>query len=200
MNGDDPAGMRYRSLSKTSVQVRVEEDTTLDSETRHTTEVVSYLAIQGNGALTGKTYTPNGHSVTKYYYAGAQRIAMRVDGTLYYLLTDHLGSTSVTTDANGNKIAELRYKPCPLHCVPGMLREGEVRYAWGTTPTDYTYTGQRSEMASIGLMYYNARWGACPERSEGTPRWDASPRQIPSSPARAVPWRGTGMRMPTTIR
>ena len=41
----------------------------------------------------------------------------------------------------------------------------------------------------------NARWGACPERSEGTPPWDASPRQIPSSPARAVPWRGTGMRM-----
>ena len=45
-----------------------------------------------------------------------QRVAMRVDGTLYYLLTDHaaislstgLGSTSVTTDAGGNKIAELR--------------------------------------------------------------------------------------------
>jgi len=44
-----------------------------------------------------------------------QRVAMRVDGTLYYLLTDHasislstgLGSTSVTTDANGNKIRPL---------------------------------------------------------------------------------------------
>jgi hypothetical protein len=24
--------------------------------------------------------------------------------------------------------------------------------------TDYTYTGQRSEVENFGLMYYNARW------------------------------------------
>jgi len=35
---------------------------------------------------------------------------------------------------------------------------GEVRYTSGTTPTQYTYTGQYSNMAEIGLMYYNARW------------------------------------------
>jgi RHS repeat-associated protein len=43
--------------------------------------------------------------------------------------------------------AEMRYKPW-----------GEVRYTSGTMPTDYTYTGQRSEMDSLGLMFYNARW------------------------------------------
>jgi RHS repeat-associated protein len=32
-----------------------------------------------------------------------------------------------------------------------------VREAVGETPTDYTYTGQRSE-AALGLMYYVARW------------------------------------------
>ena len=59
--------------------------------------------------------------------------------------------------ASGDKVAELRYKACPSTTLR-MLREGEVRYTWGTMPTDYQYTGQRSEMESIGLMYYNARW------------------------------------------
>ena len=35
--------------------------------------------------------------VTKYYYASGQRIAMR-QGDVYYIHTDHLGSTSVLSD------------------------------------------------------------------------------------------------------
>jgi RHS repeat-associated protein len=35
---------------------------------------------------------------------------------------------------------------------------GEVRYQSGATPTDKTYTGQRSYADDFGLMYYNARW------------------------------------------
>jgi hypothetical protein len=34
---------------------------------------------------------------------------------------------------------------------------GTVRYTAGDTPTDYTFTGQRSEVDGFGLMYYNAR-------------------------------------------
>ncbi|MFZ5882665.1 MAG: hypothetical protein ACOYYI_02675 [Chloroflexota bacterium] len=57
-----------------------------------------------------------------------------------------LGSTSLTTDSNGAKVSEMRYKPCPLRYTSGMLREGEVRYTWTagltTTPAyrlaDYT--------------------------------------------------------------
>jgi len=51
-----------------------------------------------------------------------------VGGTLYYLLADQLGSTSVTTNATGTKIAELRYDACPLPSAPGVIREGSVRY------------------------------------------------------------------------
>ncbi len=40
----------------------------------------------------------------------------------------------------------------------GVLREGSIRYASGTTPTQYTYTGQYSNVSEFGLMYYNARW------------------------------------------
>ncbi len=81
--------------------------------------------------------------VTKYYPGGA----MRVGSTLYYLLPDHLGSTSITTNSTGTKVSELRYKPW-----------GEVRYNSGATPTDRTYTGQRSYAADFGLMFYNARF------------------------------------------
>lgn len=34
-------------------------------------------------------------------FAGTQRIALRKDGVLTYVLSDHLGSTSIVTDANG---------------------------------------------------------------------------------------------------
>jgi len=90
---------------------------------------------------------------------GGQRMAMReVNGatdTLYYLLGDHLGSTAITACGNtsgcgavalGGLVAELRYKAW-----------GEQRYASGTTPTTYKYTGQREE-AGLGLYFYVSRW------------------------------------------
>ena len=56
---------------------------------------------------------PEGQVWKTYYYAGSQRVAMRVqDGVtdeVYYLYGDHLGSTSITTDSLGNVEAELRY-------------------------------------------------------------------------------------------
>jgi hypothetical protein len=115
-----------------------------------------------------------GSTVTKYYFAGASRIAMRKytipqSMTVEYLLGDHLGSTSLTTDANGTKVSEMRYceasrrdKPCPLRYTSGVLRKGEVRSWWtaglSTTPayelSNYTlrqaqgiaFTGQYSHM------------------------------------------------------
>lgn len=85
--------------------------------------------------------------VTKYYYAGSQRIAMRQNGVLNFLLGDHLGSTSLVTDANGQNTIETRYTAW-----------GEIRYASGDIPTDYTFTGQRSYTSDFGLMFFNARW------------------------------------------
>jgi RHS repeat-associated protein len=71
---------------------------------------------------------------------------MRTDSTLTYFLSDHLGSTSLTADASGNFVSELRYKPW-----------GETRSSSGATATNYRYTGQREE-SSFGLYFYNARW------------------------------------------
>jgi RHS repeat-associated protein len=86
-------------------------------------------------------------TMVKYYYAGGQRIAMRVGSSIrYYLLTDHLGSTAITAYSSGGKKAELRYKAW-----------GETRYTYGTTPTTYRFTGQRLD-ESTGLYYYGARY------------------------------------------
>ncbi|MBL8091504.1 MAG: RHS repeat-associated core domain-containing protein [Anaerolineales bacterium] len=64
-----------------------------------------------------------------------------------YLISDHLGSTSIITDASGTVINQTKYKAW-----------GETRYSSGTNPTDYTYTGQYSYTDDFGLMFYNARW------------------------------------------
>ena len=49
---------------------------------------------------------------------------MRVgNGDPFYILSDHLGSTTVTTDASGAFVSELRYAPW-----------GEVRYPSGPSP------------------------------------------------------------------
>ena len=94
----------------------------------------------------GAHYQVSAGIVTKYYFAGTQHIAERVNGTLSFILADHLGSTGVVTDASGAVIAEMRYTPY-----------GETRSAAGTSPTDYLYTSQRQE-AGLGLYFYNARW------------------------------------------
>jgi hypothetical protein len=51
------------------------------------------------------------YTVRKYYFTDEDRVAMRENGTLYFLANDHLSSTSIVIDTNGNKINEMRYKP-----------------------------------------------------------------------------------------
>jgi RHS repeat-associated protein len=71
---------------------------------------------------------------------------MRSGGQVYYLHGDHLGSTSLTTDAEGKVVARQLYRPY-----------GTVRYSEGTLPTDFTYTGQRA-IAGTGLVFMRARY------------------------------------------
>ncbi|WKZ50317.1 MAG: RHS repeat-associated core domain-containing protein [Anaerolineales bacterium] len=109
----------------------------------------------------GGYYERKGSEITKYYMAGAARVAIRKytipqSMTVEYMLGDHLGSTSITTDSNGAMVSELRYKPW-----------GELRYTWtdasaSTSPayelTRYQYTGQYSYDVEFGLKYYGARF------------------------------------------
>ena len=88
----------------------------------------------------------SGGTVTKttVYYPAAG--AMRVNGTLYYMLKDHLGSSSVVTDSTGAVVGEQRYYPF-----------GETRLATGSMYTDKLFTGQRA-MADLGIYHYQSRF------------------------------------------
>jgi len=101
------------------------------------------------------TYYPNGyyevkqkgelHNTRQYYFAGSSRIALRENGTLQYLLTDHLGSTVGVVDTDGDLVSSSQYTAF-----------GELRSEGSSSP-DYRYTGQREE-TELGLYFYRARW------------------------------------------
>ncbi len=74
-------------------------------------------------------------------------LALRTSEGVRYLFGDHLGSTSVSADVSGGSVTKQLYKGW-----------GEIRYASGSLPTKYQYTGQYSNMSDFGLMFYNARW------------------------------------------
>jgi RHS repeat-associated protein len=64
---------------------------------------------------------------------------------LYYLHSDHLGSTSLTTNSSGGVIARQLYDAW-----------GNVRYVSGKMPTDFAFTGKRVD--ATGLVYLGARY------------------------------------------
>jgi hypothetical protein len=72
-------------------------------------------------------------TTTKYYDFGGQRIAVRQNGTLSDLHSDHLGSTSVTTNHAGATTDNVRY------FAYGGQRSGNLF----VLPTDHGFTGQK---------------------------------------------------------
>jgi len=79
----------------------------------------------------------------------AMRVITPTASTLYFLHSDHLGSTSLTTSSAGALVARQYYYPY------GEIRPGGT----GAPPTDIGFTGQRREDAGLGsLMFYQARY------------------------------------------
>jgi len=72
-------------------------------------------------------------------------VAMRESGILSWLLSDHLGSTTIAATSAGTLSGERRYQAW-----------GWARYSSGTVPTTFRFTGQRQFV--LGLYYYGARW------------------------------------------
>jgi len=77
---------------------------------------------------------------------------MRENGTLYWLLGDHLGSTSITATEDGMLHSEVGEFASQI-----PFAYGEIRYSTNITPTDYLYTGQRMD-SYINLYWYGSRW------------------------------------------
>ncbi len=72
--------------------------------------------------------------------------AVSDNGTMNYLITDHLSSVVAVTDASGLLLEETRYMPF-----------GSPKSDVGTvTTTDKSFTGQKV-LADTGLLDYNVR-------------------------------------------
>jgi len=84
--------------------------------------------------------------VTKYYYLGQRRVAVRIGGTPYWLLVDQLGSTMVVLNSSGSKVGEKWYYPF-----------GEERYSSSSLFVERRFTSQRWD-GTIGLYDYKARY------------------------------------------
>ncbi len=141
-------GVTYQQQFDAENRLSVVTDTVTGQVTRFVYDGdgnrVLRIGPEGTTVYIGDYYEKQGSVVTKYYYAAGQRVALRVGGALYFLHGDHLGSATLTTDINGNRVGELRYTPY-----------GVTRYEWGSTPTNRRYTGQSWE--GFGLYDYGAR-------------------------------------------
>jgi RHS repeat-associated protein len=106
-------------------------------------EVVTYYAERHYH----KTVDGVNVTVKKYYSIGMSQIAVRTNGELNWILTDHLSSASVIANADGTFLSEVKYTAF-----------GEIRSGSEDMPTNYKYTGQLSQMAEVGLYHYGARF------------------------------------------
>ncbi|HEY7348348.1 MAG TPA: hypothetical protein VH599_08535 [Ktedonobacterales bacterium] len=110
---------------------RIEQQTTQDG----TTTTTLYLGGLEEITTTGTTTT------TTTYYGG---LALAVNGVLFYVMTDGLGSLTEALDTSGNVSASQLYGPYGL-----------VRYSTGTMPGSHGFTGQHTD-SMTGLDYYGA--------------------------------------------
>ncbi len=96
----------------------------------------------------------------KNYIAGSKQIAVRTitgsTNTLNWLVTDHLGSTSVSANEDGSWNSTIKYTAFGCPCAARRVLRN-TRETSGVTPTKYRYTGQLLE-AEVGLYYYVARF------------------------------------------
>jgi RHS repeat-associated protein len=81
---------------------------------------------------------------SKYYLFNGQRIALRKNGVLTYLHSDHLGSTVLESNTDGAGAADQKYY------AYGRQRDS------APVTTDYRFTGQKEDAS--GLYYFNARY------------------------------------------
>jgi RHS repeat-associated protein len=93
----------------------------------------------------GDHFEVKGGETIKYIFAGNLRVAQVKGTTRSFFHKDHLGSSTVMTDASGYELEYSDYAPF-----------GSQRVHTGTNTSDYRYTDQELD-AENGLYNYNAR-------------------------------------------
>jgi len=105
---------------------------------------------------------------TNYIFFNGKRVARRdPSGAVHYYLGDHLGSTSMVVDANGNKENESEF--CPFG--------GELQFS-ASADNHYKFTGKVRD-AESGLDYFGARNYSSTLGRWISADWSAVPAPIP---------------------
>ena len=112
----------------------------------YTGQRVEKIAPIGTTVYMGKLYSCMNGACTKYIFAGLSRIAVVSPSGTYFYNDDHLGSSSVITDQNGNDVEDIHYYPL-----------GQVLSKTGSVDVKHKYTGQEEDLET-GLDYFNARY------------------------------------------
>lgn len=121
--------------------------------------VTTTLVYDGGGARVKKISPSSGTTVyigkfqewragvnTNYIFAGGTRIAAKSGTEVFYYHQDHLGSTRVVTDQNGQQVENTAYYPF-----------GATQSDTGGVYVNHKYTSQEFD-PETGLYYYNARY------------------------------------------
>ena len=135
----------------------------------------------GSGAVAESDLSGTSTTWKEYVFFNGKRIARRDASTtyVYYYFSDHLGSTSLVTDAAGTMSA------CPTnsslitgdnesdYCPYG----GEISLC-NRAPQNYKFTGKERDSESgldeFGARYYSSAWGRFM-----IPDWAAKPATVP---------------------
>jgi RHS repeat-associated protein len=104
----------------------------------------------------GGAYEVRGTTGIIHVFAGNQRIAsVRTDGRVQFYHSNHLGSASVITDANGNRKQQIEYHPFGTYRAVGSTY-GTYDYDPAFPNVNYTFTDQEDD-DDLGLYNYGAR-------------------------------------------
>lgn len=115
----------------------------------------------------------SGNVLENYIFFNGQRIARRDASTkaVHYYFSDHLGTHSLITDANGDMSPQSESDFYPYG--------GEIPITTGD-PNHYKFTGKERDPES-GLDYFGARFNASSLGRFMTPDWSESPTPVPNA-------------------
>ncbi|MCP3940137.1 MAG: hypothetical protein GY710_01465 [Desulfobacteraceae bacterium] len=113
----------------------------------HGTRVAKIVNSSNTTIYAGEHFEVKNGVTTKYIFAGNLRIAMIQNNETLFIHKDHLGSSTVITDATGTIKGNQQTSYMPF----GMTRGNT-----NITETDYKFTGQEFD-GETGLYNYNAR-------------------------------------------